>query len=493
MDDAIKNLKDENKVMDDALKDLKEENRIFRKELEMKGIQIDELLERNKVLTARVNLNSTNSSKPPSSDGYRKPLPKSRRVITGLKRGGQVGHKGHHISIPHEPDEIIFHHPEGCKGCPRFDECSSEHFVCGESRYVVDIISSVKVTEHRSMEIGYCPDAVLGEDTRGEFPEDVKAYGQYGDSVAVMCSYLSTDGAMSASRIGSFMRDAFEISISPGTVLSMVSKTAEKVSSTLGEIKERLIGSEVCNYDETGARTAGKLFWVHNSSNDKYTYQTLSPKRGEEGINENGVLPNNSGVAVHDCWMPYWKYGNVSHGTCSAHFLRELKAIEEMEPGHLWPVRMAELLLSMKSAKEYAQASGQEKMSFSRLRRFDKEYDTIMELAAMECPPPPEPEVKRRGRKKKGKERALIERFAQHKDSVCRFVHDFKVPFDNNQAERDVRNVKTKVKVSGCFRTRKGGQDYLDVMSYISTGRKHGINAHRSLTAAFDGQSHIVL
>lgn len=207
----------------------------------------------------------------------------------------------------------------------------------------------------------------------------------------------------------------------------------------------------------------------------------------------NGVLPEFGGIAVHDCWRPYWRFEGVTHATCGAHFLRELTGAEEAEPEHQWPGRFRKLLLDMKSAKDAAAASGLMSLEPDILEGFAADYDRILDLADRECPPPQGPAVRKSGRRRKGRERALIERLRTLKDPVCLYVHDFEVPFDNNRAERDVRNVKTKIKVSGCFCSYKGGQGYLDVMSYLSTGRKHGVNAFEALAAAFDSRSDIVL
>ena len=177
----------------------------------------------------------------------------------------------------------------------------------------------------------------------------------------------------------------------------------------------------------------------------------------------------------------------MSHGICNAHILRELKGIEEMEPNHVWPRLFRLFLLSMKASREDAQGNGSDMLPIGQLREFDERFDRIMNLANRERPPPPA------GVRGKGKERALIERLSGLKAAVCLFIYDFEVPFDNNQAERDLRNVKTKVKVSGCFRSIGGGQDYLDVMSYLSTGRKHNVGAFPALMAAFDGNPQIVL
>ena len=454
---------------------------------------ISELQETIKELRRQLDQNSQNSSKPPSSDGYHKPSPKSQRTKTGRKPGGQKGHQGNNMTIPHAPDEVMKHLPEKCKTCPHLTQCLQDDkiFTCAEKRYTVDAVVTTKVTEHQSLKAENCPCGERPEN--GLFPENVKAYVQYGDSVSVLVGLLSTYGAMSAMRIHVLIGSLLGVKLSTGTVTSMVSKCAEKVGNVLQKIKKLIEAGHVGHFDETGARTGGELHWVHNSSTDKYTYQTINKKRGKDGIDANGVLLLFSGVAMHDCWSPYWKYEGIVHAICNAHLLRELTGIEEFEPNHTWATLFKTLLRSMKKAKERAEAKGKTELSYYLLHKFSQEYDRIMEIADKERPIPPDPPTKKRGRKKKGKERALIERLMLLKDAVCLFIHDFKVPFDNNQAERDVRNVKTKIKVAGCFRTDKGAQDYLDVMSFLSTGQKHEVSVFDALTAAFAGNAEIVL
>ncbi len=228
----------------------------------------------------------------------------------------------------------------------------------------------------------------------------------------------------------------------------------------------------------------GKTIWVHNSSTPELTYQTINAKRGQEGIKGNGVLSDFHGIGVHDGWKSDWKYEGVQHAVCCAHLLRELTWVEEFSPERGWATRFKKFLLDMKKAQERTVARGKKEISQYYDRKFDAEYDDISREAEAACPEPLDPPDKKRGRKKKGKVRSLIERIQARKDSICLSLHNFLVPFDNNQAERDVRNVKTETKVSGCFRTEDGAQDYLDVMSYLSTGMKHGVSVFDALTGA---------
>ena len=458
--------------------------------------KIDALEKTIKELTERVNMNSHNSSKPPSGDGFKKPKKTrstSQREKSGKKPGGQKGHKGSHMSIPHKPDDVKKHYPDKCLKCPHLANCVLDDsvFSCGESRYVVDVEVTTKVTKHETIKTCKCP---LGEPKlSGAFPKDVKAYVQYGDSVYVLAGLLSTYGAVSLDRIHVLLGSMMNVRLAPGTISRMVHTCAKRVGPAMEKVKGFLQKALVGFFDESGLRAEGKLRWVHNSSTELFTYLTISHKRGKEGIDENGVLPFFHGVAMHDCWSPYWKYEGILHAICNAHLLRELTGIMENNPEHQWPARFKTLLRNMKKAKEKAMEKDKSELSRYYLQKFSREYDAILKMADLECPDPSINAPRKRGRKKKGKERCLIERLMRLKDAVCLFIHDFNVPFDNNQAERDIRNVKTKGKVSGCFRTDKGAQDYLDVMSFLSTGKKHGISVFDALTAAFSGNAEIIL
>lgn len=465
----------------------------LRQALDAQNATVAELQETVRELQRRLGRNSRNSSQPPSKDGLDKPRPRSPRKRSGLKPGGQPGHAGSHMAIPHEPDDVRQHLPSKCLSCPHLAECREKGnvFTCGERRHEVNVVVGTKVTEHQSLEAVACP---YGETVQpAAFPENIRAHVQYGDSVSVLVGLLNTYGAVSVNRIHVLLGSLMGVGLSTGTIVSMTSQCAARVGGTLAVIKEMLKKEDVVHFDETGTDVNGRTVWVHNSSTKALTCQTISARRGQEGMEGNGVLPGFGGIAVHDCWRPYWKYELAGHAVCCAHLLRELTGIEEFQPDHGWPARFKALLMAMKKAKERTMDRGADGISRYYRLKFDAEYDRILEEADAVCPEPPDPPDRRRGRKKKGRERSLVERLRSLKDSVCMFLRNFIVPFDNNQAERDVRNVKTKTKVSGCFRTTEGAQDYLDVMSYLSTGMKHGVSVFEALTAAFAGNGAIVL
>ena len=444
-------------------------------------------------LSRRLNQNSQNSSKPPSTDGYKKPNPKSSREKTGRKPGGQKGHAGAHMAVPHEPDETVLHYPKKCQKCKFLERCrnSESAFECGEKRYEADIEFKTVVTEHQAMKVCECRCGSQPCGAQGKFPEGINAYVRYGDNFAVLGSILNTYGAVSCSRIATIIRNIAGVSLSEGTVNSMVARCADKVEDAADKTKKLLQESAAVHFDETSV--GGRLHRVHNSSSDRYTYLTINPKRGEAGIADNGVLPAFGGVAVHDCWAPCFKFEIAKHAVCCVHLIRELNGVIEDEKLQTWATKFKDFLLKwLKTTKEYLSADKNE-LPDEKIKSFESEYDEIIKIAETEFPDPkPDASVKKRGRPKKGRVRALIERLIRHKDCVSYFVRSLAVPFDNNQAERDVRNIKTKAKVIGCFRSEDGAKNHLKIMSYIGTAAKNGINAYEALVAAFKGNSDII-
>jgi transposase len=284
----------------------------------------------------------------------------------------------------------------------------------------------------------------------GTFPDNIASTMQYGNNLEALAVSLNTIGMVSIKRTHEILRALFGVPISTGTIHSMVMGLAGKLTDTVEHIRQAVVSSTVNHFDETGSRVDKKTMWFHNASNEYYTYLTVSEKRGKEGMDAAGVLPEFKGIALHDCWMPYWRYGGIQHALCCAHLLRELTGVIENQPKQTWPQEMIDLLLIQ------------------------------------------EKKPGKRGRQAKGKVRALIERLSEYKDAVCLFTKNFFVPFDNNQAERDVRMIKVKTKVSGCFRTKEGADAFAKIMSYIGTSNKHGINSFIAVKKALMNKSNFV-
>ena len=325
-----------------------------------------------------------------------------------------------------------------------------------------------------------------GDTRKGTFPANVKATVQYGENLQALSVAFNTVGAVSVKRTHEILSGVFHIPIATGTISSMVKRCADAVSETVNRIKQEVAESGPGHFDETGTRVDKKLWWVHDASNCEFTYLDISPKRGHVGMEQCGVLPSFHGIAMHDCWASYWNYKDCRHAVCCAHLLRELTGIAENHPKQKWAAAFIDLLLEMKKLKDKAVETGKESLSYYHYHKFDKRYNELIKQAREENPLPVVAE-KKRGRKKKGKILALIERLDNYKASVCLFIRNFNVPFDNNQAERDIRMIKVKTKVSGCFRTEEGARDYLKIMSYIGTAHKQGYNAYEAIKNAISG------
>ena len=462
---------------------LMDQNIALTNEINTLNKTIEELTQTVKELTEKINKNSKNSSKPPSSDGYKKPSPKSLRTSSGKKPGGQEGHNGSTLSIVANPDEVISHMPSKCDGCPYRDKCQSLACIA-ETRNVVDINVTVNVTAHEALAVE-CP--LTKETLKGAFPKEIKAPVQYGNNLSALVVALNTVGALSVNRTNEILSGVFNIPISTGTIVTMVNRCANAVTDTVALIAQKLMDVYVTHCDETGTRVDKKTRWVHVMSSNLLTYLFLHNKRGKMAINEKGLLDQYEGIVVHDCWASYWSCnGSFTHSVCCAHILRELNGVIENYPEQEWSQRFKNLLLEMKKVVDKAKVNDKESLSSYYHKKFSKLYDEIIQKAYEENPLP-ESIPGKRGRKKKGKVRALIERLDNLKDDICRFSTDFAVPFDNNQAERDIRMVKTKTKVSGCFRSVEGAKSYLKIMSYIGTAKKHGMNAYTAILNALSG------
>ena len=434
-------------------------------------------------LKEQLNKNSKNSSKPPSSDGFKKPAPKSLRKPSGKMVGGQEGHQGTYLAVLSDPDEVVKHMPSACEGCPHYKMCKGTACVA-ERRHVIDAVVTVNVVEHQLLEIPIC--MLHGDTRKGNFPSDDKANVQYGENLQALSVALNTVGAVSVKRTHEILSGVFNISLATGTVSNMVKRCADAVSETVNRIKHKVADSGLGHFDETGTRVDKKLWWVHDASNCEFTYLDISPKRGYIGMEQCSVLPLFHGIAMHDCWTSYWSYEDCQHAVCCAHLLRELTGIVENHPEQKWASAFIDLLTEMKKVKDKAVEAGKETLSYYHYHKFDKRYDELIKQAREENPLPVTT-GKKRGRKKKGKILALVERLDNYKESVCLFIHNFMVPFDNNQAERDLRMIKVKTKVSGCFRSEEGARDYLKIMSYVGTAHKQGHNAYNAIRNAISG------
>jgi len=444
------------------------------------------MVERIQKLEDQLAKNSRNSGKPPSSDGYDqdKPRPTSLRRRSRRKSGGQPGHPGETLKLVEKPDVVKVHRVQACQHCGQ--SLKRRKVVGHEKRQVYDLPKvEIQVTEHRA-EIKTC--SCCGKETKAAFPHEVSKAVQYGTEIQSQMAYLNTEQHLPLERTCDLLEEFYAHRPSEGTVVAVCAEAAQKVEQSNEAVKEHLVAQEpVAHFDETGMMVNGILHWLHSASTCRLTYYAMHPQRGSVALNAIHILPRFQGRAVHDDLAAYFHY-EVDHALCNAHHLRSLLFLWERYP-QKWVQELIDLLSKIKAKVEAVRHKAQTALSVRQIHTFSQAYDELLKKGLRANPAPKETHRKpgQRGRLKQSPARNLLLRLRDHKEAVLAFMYDFKVPFDNNQAERDLRMMKVKQKVSGGFRSTAGAQNFCNLRGYLSTARKNGVPALAALRLAFAG------
>lgn len=472
----------ENRRLRDDNERLDAVNRQLRAENDHLSAANKKLRVENEELRARLSLNSGNSSKPPSTDGLnrgRVGKQRSLREKSGRRPGGQPRHPGSCLKQVESPDKTVQCRPQVCGHCGA--RLPHDGGVVGERRQVFDIPPppQIEVTEFQRIDIT-CPHCHGGNS--GTFPDNVNGPAQYGDNVSATIVSLTHGNSVAIKRAADFVNDSVRgVHVSTGTICNLLERCWAGLSLWLLMVKLALQDTSAAHFDETGIHINGKIYWLHSASTEYLTYLYLHAKRGAQGSDSAGVLPAFHGVATHDCWSPYFNYDTCSHNLCRAHLLREAIAIERAAGEFTWVGQMKSLLKEMKLEVDNAGAAGLDAVAPEIIADIGKRYDDILELAASQHPSKEEGYWARKAFN-------LAKRLREYRREVLCFLEDVAIPFDNNQAERDIRVSKVKMKVSGCFRSVEGGEYYAALESYLSTARKNGVGQIEAIKMLLAGK-----
>ena len=459
------------------------ENQTLRNDLAKALEHLEQANARIKQLEGQAAKDSHNSSKPPSTNGFKEPVRKTQslREKSGKKSGGQPGHPGRTLMMVEQPDQTVRLTPEQCQHC---QQDLSEAALCRTERVQVFDVPTVhlQVTEYH-VEVKACPDCQA--ETRAGLPDGLTpASAQYGPNVKTLAVYLACLHLLPLARVCQILGDLFGTTFSEAGVLAACQQSASAIAPVLKRIKTALHTSQVVHNDETGFRVEKKRWWLHVAATSRFTLYLAHPKRGKEATDAMEILPHFLGTSIHDSLSSYLQY-ECMHGLCVVHYLRELTFVFERFEQR-WANEMKALLLEIKARVQRAREEGMTSLPEAVKQDFERRYTELVQTG-MAANPPPQKRTGKRGAPKKSDALNLLIRLHHYRDLILRFMHDFDVPFDNNQAESDLRMMKLRQKISGCFRTQEGAAIFCDLRSYLSTLQKQGVHLLTALRSAIVG------
>src|SRR6266567_1179024 len=442
------------------------------------GEQVSSLSEQMKALQDQLSKDSHNSHLPPSSDRFRRKS-KSLRQKSEKPSGGQPGHPGASLQFSSTPDETIQLQVEQCQACQHDLHAVA---VCGgERRQVVDVPSPRLVVREYRAEQKQCPRCQ--QITRAAFPAGVQAPIQYGPHIGATAVYLVQQQLVPLARACEVMWDLLGVQMSEGTVSDLIKRCAGQLVSVEQQITEALKQAEVIHQDETGLDVAGKRHWMHVTCTPTLPHYHVDASRGQTALEAIGILPQFTGIAVHDGWGSYFLY-DCEHAVCIVHLLRDLVFLAEQ--GIPWAADLKTLLLDMKEATDQAREQGKRWLDPLEVVDWEAQFLRLLDDGDRAFPRATAPPGKR-GRCKQSDARNLLDHLRKQQKAVLTFLEDLRVDFDNNLAERDLRMVKVQQKVSGCFRSEAFAHAFARIRGYVSTLRKQGLPLLSSLQATLGG------
>ncbi len=469
---------------EEELQALREENRTLKAlvaELFPLKEQLAQANARIKELEDRLAQDSRTSSKPPSSDGLAR-LPRRSRRPSGKRPGGQAGHPGQTLCMVEQPDEVVRHRPKVCRQCQQ--DLSAVAGVVAERRQVLDVPEMRLLAQEHQIEAIGCP--TCHTRSLGSFPASVSAPVQYGPHLQALAVYLHQGQLLPTARTCEALAAICGCQISEGTLLQWSELAAERLAPTVERIAELIVASRLQHGDETGIRVYGMLHWLHVNCTRFLTHLAWHASRGREAMDEIGIWSRFAGRGMHDRLASYDAY-DCAHSICGAHLVRDCAAVAEQEHQQ-WATEMQDFLLDLHDACQEWRLLHLSAVPAIERDDWVARYFEILAAGYAAQPPPPAPSPgSRKGRRKQSKAKNLLDALMARADQVLALLDDLRIPFTNNQAERDLRWAKVQQKISGTFRSATGVTAFCRIRSYLSTMQKQGHPMLSALTAVFHG------
>ena len=470
---------------EEELQALQEENRLLKAlvaELLPLKEQLAQANARIKDLEDRLAKDSRTSSKPPSSDGLAR-LPRSSRRPSGKRPGGQAGHPGHTLTMVEQPDDVVRHRPQVCSQC-RADLREVPGSVA-ERRQVLDVPEIRLVAHEHQIEAICCP--TCHSISLGSFPAAVSAPVQYGPHLQALAVYLHQGQLLPTARTCEALAALCGCQLSEGTLLQWSELAAERLAPTVERIAELIADSRLQHADETGIRVYGMLQWLHVNCTRELTHLAWHASRGREAMDEIGIWLRFAGRAMHDRFASYDAY-DCAHSICGAHLMRDCAGVAEQEQQQ-WASEMQDFLLDLHDACHQWRLLHLSAVPAIERDDWVARYFEILAAGYAAQPPPPASSARaHKGRPKQSKAKNLLDALLGRAEQVLALLDDLRIPFTNNQAERDLRWAKVQQKISGTFRSATGVTAFCRIRSYLSTMHKQGHPMLSALTAVFHGQ-----
>ena len=417
-------------------------------------------------LKAQINKNSSNSGKPSSTNGFKKVV-QNNRTKSNKKSGGQKGHKGVTLTPVANADVIIDHKVEVCTCGHTLENTEIK------KKQEINLKIITEVTEHRYYE-GFCP--ICKKVHKIEIPTHLNNPISYGNSVKSVATLLINQGIVSINRCSEFLNLVTNglVNVSDGTIFNWNSDLSNHLKPVVANIQQNLLNTEILNVDETPIKINGKQMYIHNASNSEYTFQAPHKTKSMVAIDEIGLLPEYRGIIVSDHYIGYYNYGS-DNAECNVHIARYLKNITEIT-NHEWALKFTDFLYEIKKKKEERINSNIGYFTDEEISKIFDKYDDIIKLGNGEY---------EASNHKEDDERRLLKRLNKFKENHLKFITNFEVPFSNNQAERDLRGVKTKQKI-GKFRSFEGAEIFCTIKSVEQTSKKKDKNFFEVISDAFN-------